>query len=103
MRPLAGLATALICASTAHAAAAQSLTSQSTEADAKARLNQAAFAPRSFAASVDPGAGLIEREAYAPGEGPVLWETGAVKLAGSPDGPVDSLRVSVGGALRLPG
>jgi hypothetical protein len=107
MRPLAGLATVLICA-TANAAAAQSLVSKSgelpqTEAQAKALLNEAAFAPKTFASRVDPTGALADREAYEPGVGPVRWETGEVTLRRSADGPVDSLRVSVGGALVAPG
>lgn len=108
MRSMAGIATVLICAA-AGAASAQTLSSQKSGAapfgdtSALALLNQAAFAPRTFTDKVDPISSLIEREAYAPGEGPVRWETGEARLSASPDGPVDSLRVSVGGALVTPG
>src|SRR6478609_9550700 len=57
MRSLAGLATVLICATAAQAAAAQSLVTKSampaSDADAQ-RLNDAAFAPKSLASTVDP-------------------------------------------------
>jgi hypothetical protein len=110
MRPLAGLATVLICA-TATAAGAQTRSTQflaapaktSQDASALAILNQAAFAPRTAPADVDAIGRLIDREAYEPGVGPVRWTTGETRLSSSPDGPVDSLRVSVGGALRTPG
>lgn len=109
MRSLAGLATVLICAA-AGAAGAQTLSSNSltippagAETAALAILNQAAFAPRTASDSVDPISSLIEREAYEPGAGPVRWATGEARLSRSSDGPVDSLRVSVGGALRTPG
>src|SRR5580765_2510566 len=110
MRSLAGIATVLICAA-AGAASAQSLSnpipkpgaSAFGDTSAAALLNQAAFAPRSFTDRVDPIGSLIAREAYAPGEGPVRWASGETRLSRSPDGPVDSLRVSVGGALRTPG
>jgi hypothetical protein len=95
MRPLAILATALTCAA-ASAAGAQSLSEQ-------AILNGAAFAPVTDSTQVDPVSRLIEREGYRPGAGPVRWTGSQVQL--SPDGaggPVDSLRVSVGGVLRTP-
>jgi hypothetical protein len=113
MRSLAGIATVLICAA-AGAASAQSLSNPAhlaQKSDAQAfgdtsaltLLNQAAFAPRTFTDRVDPIGSLIARETYAPGEGPVRWASGETRLSSSPDGPVDSLRVSVGGALRTPG
>ena len=109
MRALAGVATVLICATAAGAASAQSLSISTRSAPtgdpvgALALLNQAAFAPKSFTDSVDPISSLIERETYAPREGPVRWESSETRLNHSPDGPVDSLRVSIGGALRTPG
>ena len=68
-----------------------------------AALADAAFAPRSPATAADPVAKLIDREAYEPGHGLVRWNSGAVQLSDRASGPVDSLRVSVGGALRTPG
>jgi hypothetical protein len=105
MRSLAGLATVLIGASAASAAGAQALASAQTQTAAlneAAILNQAAFAPHAYAERVDPAAALLGRETYAAGQGPVRWTTGEVRLSNAADGPVDSLRVSVGGALVSP-
>jgi hypothetical protein len=104
MRPLAILATVLTCAA-ASAASAQSFTSASPAPDTSAALavlNGAAFAPKTPFNSVDPISQLIDREAYQPGAGLVRWMTGEVQLAPTAGGAVDSLRVSVGGALRTP-
>src|SRR5258708_25880500 len=84
MRSLAGVATVLICATAASAAGAQSLSGQTLSAQSlsdpsvalAAQLNQAAFAPRSYAAMVEPAAGLIAGDAYEPGQGPVRWTPG---------------------------
>lgn len=119
MRSMAGMATVLICAAAASAAGAQTLSSRSLasqksdaaafgDTSAEALLNQAAFAPQhlsggAFTDKVSGAGSLIEREAYEPGEGPVVWETGETRLSSSKDGPVDSLRVSVGGTLKAPG
>ncbi len=119
MRPLAIAATVLICAA-ATAASAQTYTSmaafvaapasgpaKSSQADeqaALALLNSAAFAPRTPFNSVDSIDRLADRESYQPGQGLVRWMTGEVQLSpATAGGPVDSLRVSVGGALRTPG
>ena len=114
MRPLALLATVLSCAA-AGAAGAQALppalsttlSAAAAPADpdpALAILNSAAFAPPSYADTVDPLLGrLIERETYQPGAGPVRWMSGAVQLSPAGAATVDQLRVSVGGALRTPG
>lgn len=53
-------------------------------------LNNAAFAPG---------------QAYAPGGGAVLWRSGEVRLTPGDrtTGPVDTLRIHVGGTLRMPG
>jgi hypothetical protein len=117
MRPLAVLATVLTCAA-ATAASAQSLTgltplstqiqpAKSQDDPALAILNGAAFAPRGATASVDPIGRLIDHETYQPGQGLVRWMTGETLLspadsADSAGGPVDTLRVSVGGTLRTP-
>jgi hypothetical protein len=71
-------------------------------AQPRSPLDEAAFVPLS--ADADPIGRLVEREGYAPGQGPVRWKTGAVQLSKpATHGPVDSLRVSVGGALQAPG
>ncbi|HLZ76554.1 lipid A-modifier LpxR family protein [Phenylobacterium sp.] len=116
MRPLAILATVLTCAA-ATAASAQPLTltlpassdiltsaAHADEATALAILNGAAFAPKTASDGVDPVGQLLDRETYQPGAGLMRWMTGETQLtpAGA-GGPVDSLRVSVGGALRTPG
>jgi hypothetical protein len=123
MRALAGLATVLISAAGAAAADAQTLPTSSlpthslpadsvpsaslAASDAAAeqladKLNQAAFAPRSYAAHVDPAAMFLGHESYEPGAGAVRWTSSEVKLSNSPGGPVDALRISVGGAVRTP-
>lgn len=108
MRPLAVCATVLICAA-ASTAGAQTLSirtpdSQTDPIAAIALLNGAAFAPRTPSSDVDPISRLIERETYRPGAGLVRWTSQAVQLSqSSGGGPVDSLRVSVGGALRTLG
>jgi hypothetical protein len=101
MRPLAILATVLTCAAGSPVGAQTLVTHLQTPESAL--LNGAAFAPRTPATSVDPIGALIEREAYAPGVGPIRWFTGETQLSKRADGPVDSLRISVGGALRTPG
>jgi Uncharacterized protein conserved in bacteria (DUF2219) len=114
MRPLAVLATVLTCAA-ATAASAQSLTglaplstqiqsARSQDDPALAVLNGAAFAPRGATASVDPISRLIDHETYEPGQGLVRWMTGETQLspADNAGGPVDTLRVSIGGTLRTP-
>jgi hypothetical protein len=104
MRTMAGLATVLICAGAASAAGAQTTVSKTepAAADTAAVLNQAAFAPQTYANHVDPAAALLGHENYEPGAGVVRWTTDELKLSKSPNGPVDSLRISVGGALRTP-
>ena len=67
-------------------------------------LADAAFAPRSpGAARADPIARLADAEAYEPGKGLMRWNSGALQLSNGETGAIDSLRVSVGGALRTPG
>jgi hypothetical protein len=115
MRPLAILATVLTCAA-ANAASAQSLAyaamigqapttpvQKTDDGAALAILNSAAFAPRTASTDVDPISRLIEREGYEPGVGPVRWTSGEVQLAPGAGGAVNSLRVSIGGALHTPG
>jgi hypothetical protein len=120
MRPLAIAATVLTCAA-ANAAGAQSLayaamTGQpplSTQIQPAGRpqdvatlalLNGAAFAPATATTSVDPISRLIDRETYQPGQGLVRWTSGETQLSpAGGGGPVDSLRVSVGGVFRAPG
>ncbi|WP_372782162.1 lipid A-modifier LpxR family protein [Phenylobacterium sp.] len=115
MRPLAILATVLTFAA-AGSAGAQTVSSgrlstqihtPDNQADALgvlALLNDAAFAPRTASSDVDPISRLLDREAYEPGAGLVRWMTGTTQISpASSGGPVDSLRVSVGGALRTLG
>jgi len=114
MRPLAFLAMVLGSAA-ATAAGAQSLAVNSLLGEPTAStisiaaLNQAAFAPRTGAPAVvaadDDGiARVLDRETYAPGLGPVVWTSNELRLSRpSLTGPVDTLRVSVGGAQRTPG
>jgi hypothetical protein len=111
MRPLAILATVLTCAA-ANAAGAQSLSlgalsTQALSSDAlsvQAMLADAAFAPKTASDDVDPIDRLLERETYQPGAGLVRWTTGQAQLSPqSATGPIDSLRISVGGAWRTPG
>jgi hypothetical protein len=108
MRPLAICATVLTCAA-ANAAGAQTLSirtpdSQADPIAAIAMLNGAAFAPKTPSSDVDPISRLIERETYRPGAGLVRWTSEAVQLSPyASGGPVDSLRVSIGGALRTLG
>jgi hypothetical protein len=111
MRSLAGLATVLIGATAATAVGAQTISTQSLQNEASqsqsagdeaAILNQAAFAPSAYAEKVDPAAMFLGREAYEPGTGAVRWTSGEMKLSSSASGPVDALRISVGGALRTP-
>jgi hypothetical protein len=107
MRPLAICATVLTCAA-ASTAAAQALSirppDSQTDPAAITLLNEAAFAPKAPSSDVDPISRLIERETYQPGAGLVRWTSQAVQLSPySNGGPVDSLRVSIGGALRTLG
>ena len=107
MRPLALIAIVLGSAA-ATSAGAQSFTAPSqTPADVSAAaLASAAFAPRTGSAdAVGIGIGrALDRETYAPGQGPVRWTSSEVLLSRpSADGPVDTLRFSVGGPMRTPG
>jgi hypothetical protein len=107
MRTLAGLATVVIiggavCAAGPVGAAPPASETDPAAVDTAAVLNQAAFAPRTYSGSVDPAAFLLGHETYEPGQGAVRWTTDEVRLSRSADGPVDSLRVSVGGALVTP-
>jgi hypothetical protein len=101
MRRLAYLAIVLGCAA-AGSASAQSFVA-APEIPSAAALADAAFAPRSPNAAADPIARLIDREAYKSEAGLVRWNTGQVQLSDRGSGPVDSLRISIGGALRTPG
>lgn len=100
MRLLAGLAIALTCGLATAAQAQVAL-----EPAGAQRLMDAAFAPDPDARPDrdDPIARLLERETYRAGAGPVRWTTRTVRLNTSQSGAVDSLRLSLGGALRSPG
>jgi hypothetical protein len=68
------------------------------------RLMNAAFAPdRQSRQSDDPLGDLIERETFRQGGGPVRWTTNSVKLKPARNGAQDTVRLSLGGALRTPG
>jgi len=107
MRFGAHFAVVLGIVAAADAAAAQTLSRSpdlTTDISTNVALKNAAFAPTSFAVSIDPGARFVEREAYAVGEGPVTWQSGELRLSDRGDGrPVDSLRINIGGILRTPG
>ncbi len=75
----------------------------SYELSTREALKDAAFAPTSQAVAIDPSARFVEREAFKVGEGPVFWQSGEVRLSHREDGPVDSLRINLGGVLRTPG
>ena len=103
MRPLAGLAIALIGLNTAGAACAQAVHST---ADASARLMNAAFQPAAShgfdapAAQSDPISALLERDAWRPDQGLTRWGVKELVVGGAPDGSsVDSLRLRVGETL----
>ena len=106
MRPLAGLAIALIGLNTAGAACAQSARAPAdTPADAD-RLMEAAFKPqaaREFdapAAQADPISALLDRDAWRPDQGLTRWGVKEMVVGGAPDGStVDSVRLRVGETL----
>ncbi|MDO8377735.1 lipid A-modifier LpxR family protein [Phenylobacterium sp.] len=103
MRSMAGLATALgitgMCAATSAAAQSTPLILDS----GAAQLMSAAFDPKAYSPRDDDLiANLLDRETYSPGVGPVRWDNSKV-LLGDHGVAVDSLRVSVGGAVRTPG
>lgn len=103
MRSMAGLATALgiagMCAATNAAAQSTPLTLES----GAAQLMNAAFDPKAYSPRDDDLiAHLLDRETYSPGVGPVRWDNSQV-LLGDNGVAVDSLRLSVGGAVRAPG
>jgi hypothetical protein len=99
MRRLAVIAIVLGCGAATNAAG------QSLAPDRSAHpLMEAAFAPTRGSAAADPIGRVLDREAYAAGQGPVRWTTSERRLSKpKASGRVDSLRVSVGGSLRTPG
>ncbi len=103
MRSMAGLATVFgICGMGATSAFAQS-TPLILDSGA-AQLMSAASHTRTFAPqsdSNDPIANLLDRETYGP-NGPVRWDNSQITLADNGVA-VDSLRLSVGGAMHSPG
>ena len=103
MRSMAGLATVFgICGMGSTSAFAQS--TPLTLDSAAAQLMNAAFQSRTFAPhgdSSDPIANLLDRETYGP-DGPVRWDNSQITLADNGVA-VDSLRLSVGGAVHAPG
>ncbi|WP_310541423.1 lipid A-modifier LpxR family protein [Phenylobacterium sp.] len=103
MRSMAGLATVFgICGMGSTSAFAQS--TPLTLDSGAAQLMNAAFHSRTFAPhddSSDPIANLLDRETYALA-GPVRWDNSQITLADNGVA-VDSLRLSVGGAVHAPG
>jgi hypothetical protein len=97
MRLLAGLAIALGCGVVTEVAAQSPPVSESA-----ARLNAAAFAPDYAPNRNDSFPKLIEREQFRSDGAPVRWRSGSVKLGQTANGAVDSVRLSVGGAVRSP-
>ena len=117
MRRLAVLAIVLTSAA-ASTASAQSFARSFSTADillkpqdetsapavSDADLVGAAFAPRSGSPAADPIGRLLDRETYVPSQGPVRWTSNELLLSPTAGaGPIDTLRVSVGGTLRTPG
>lgn len=97
MRLLAGLAIALGCGVATEVAAQSPPVSESA-----ARLNAAAFAPNRASDNQDDFSKLADREQFRPDGAPVRWRSGSVKLGQTKNGAVDSMRLSVGGAVRSP-
>lgn len=99
MRSLALMAIVLGCGGAASATA-QTLAGQTSASV----LAEAAFAPKTSFTQADPIGGLIDREAFTANGDPVRWSSSEVRLSKPrAHGPVDSLRISVGGDLRTPG
>jgi hypothetical protein len=123
MRPLAGLAIALGCCSGTQAVAqiaptapdsGSSLLRAAFVADASRTATGSSPTNSSFAPgyskdaigarpAYDPLSALTAEEAYRPGEGPVAWTVNQVSVGKPGKASVDTLRLSVGGALRTPG
>jgi hypothetical protein len=97
MRRLAILA--IVLGSAAATSAGAQATSSSE--DIARALSSAAFAPRTgSAAAAEPLGQVLDREAYAPGLGPIRWTSNEVRLSPpSAGGPVDTLRISLGGVV----
>ena len=112
MRRLAVLAIVLGSAAASAAGAQTRVNSVSSSGDillkaqdqvSAADLANAAFAPKTGGPDDDSLSRVLDRETYT-AEGPVRWTSNEVQLSKpSADGPVDTLRVSVGGTLRTPG
>jgi len=106
MRGLAYLAIVVGCLATGSAGAQTLILSTpvpSEDRSTASALADAAFAPRSPKAAADPIGRLMEREAYKSDAGLVRWNSGELQLSNGGTGPIDSLRVSVGGEFRTPG
>jgi hypothetical protein len=93
MRWAFGIAVAMLTAGATGAAAQPALHNKTAE-----RLRAAAFAPKTAAQAVDPAAKLVERDAYAPGQGPVTYRASEVRLPAADL----SLRVNLAETLRTP-
>jgi hypothetical protein len=105
MRRLAYLAIVLGSAA-AGSAGAQTFVSKlnipAAPQSSAAILADAAFAPRAPGGTADPIGRLADTEAYEPGKGLMRWNSGALRLSNGETGAIDSIRVSVGGALHTP-
>ncbi|CAN5903972.1 DUF2219 family protein [soil metagenome] len=104
MRSMAGLATVFgICGGMCATSAFAQTTSLTLDSGA-AQLMSAAFDPTAYTArgdADDPIANLLERETYT-SAGPVRWNNSKITL-GDNGVAIDSLRLSVGHTLRMPG
>jgi hypothetical protein len=97
MRLLAGLAIALSFGAVTTVAA------QSPRPGSATDLKDAAFAPdKAPKIRQDDFSNLVEREQFAPDGAPVRWTTNNFQLGKTARGSVDSMRLSVGGAVRSP-
>ena len=104
MRSMAGLATVFGICGGMCATSALAQTAALTLDSGAAQLMNAAFDPKAYSPRSDlddPIANLLDREAYS-ADGPVRWNNSRITLGGA-GAAVDSLRVSVGGAMRTPG
>ncbi|RAK59871.1 DUF2219 domain-containing protein [Phenylobacterium hankyongense] len=97
------LAIVLGCGAGTSVAAQTFMPPTLTPRSSASALADAAFAPRSPVVGDDEIGRLLDRETYVAGEGLARWNSGEVQLSNRPDGPVDSLRVGVGGPMLTPG
>ncbi|HEY9234784.1 MAG TPA: lipid A-modifier LpxR family protein [Phenylobacterium sp.] len=99
MRLLAGLAIAFGCVAATDAAAQEGIRGDADALPYARPAGATDFAPK---LKGDDFSNLIEREQFTVKGDPVRWRTDTVTLGETKKGSVDSLRLSVGGALRSP-